>query len=207
MAMLAVPLLTSMGVSAATAATIGTVASVAGTIFSGLQAFTGMQTANAQAKAEAQQGLYQQKVADQNAGQERAASQRVALDERRKATIASSRAKALGAAGGGGSDPTVVNLVGDINTQGEYNALTALYTGEDRARSYEQGGDLAAYQGQIDSAATRAKGTAGFVGSIASTLTSAGKTLMDKYSPGPSPTTKTYQTPFGQRDFSNYGYN
>lgn len=65
-----------------------------------------------------------------NAGQERAASQRSAMEERRQGRLASSRALALAAASGAGADdPTVVNAIADIEGEGEYRALTALYEG------------------------------------------------------------------------------
>src|SRR3990172_2605978 len=72
---------------------------------------------------------------NQQAGQERATSQRAAIEQRRAARIAASRATALAAASGGGAtDPTVLNILGDIKTEGEYNALSAMFGGEERAR-------------------------------------------------------------------------
>jgi hypothetical protein len=71
---------------------------------------------------------------DYNAGQSKAAAQRNAFEERRKARLVSSRAQAVAAASGSGaSDPTVLNIMGDITRQGEYNALTALYNGDVQA--------------------------------------------------------------------------
>lgn len=72
---------------------------------------------------------------EQNAGQERAASQRQAIENRRQARLATSRLQAL--AGGGGSDPTVVNLAADLAGEGEYRAMSSLYEGEERARHNE----------------------------------------------------------------------
>ena len=44
--------------------------------------------------------------------------------------MASSRALAIAAASGAGADdPTVVNAIADIEGEGEYRALTALYEG------------------------------------------------------------------------------
>jgi len=72
------------------------------------------------------------------AGTERAISQRSAMEERRQARLVASRGVAVAAASGGGvDDPTVVNLLADIEGEGEYRALTALYNGEEEARGLE----------------------------------------------------------------------
>ena len=71
---------------------------------------------------------------DVQAGQERATSQRQAIEERRAGRLASSRALAIAAASGGGSDdPSVVNAIANIAGEGEYRALTALYDGNIQA--------------------------------------------------------------------------
>jgi hypothetical protein len=57
----------------------------------------------------------------------------VAAAEKTK-ELMESRAMAVGAAQGAGlSDPTMVKLIGDLNAEGEYRMLQALYTGSDRA--------------------------------------------------------------------------
>jgi len=71
------------------------------------------------------------------AGQDRASSQREAAEQRRQARLLQSRALAVGAATGGASDPTVVNILANLEGEGEYRALTALYEGEEAARSKE----------------------------------------------------------------------
>lgn len=54
-------------------------------------------------------------------------------DARLKAHM-ESRAIAVAAAGGGGvDDPTVVNLIGDLNAEGEYRILSSLYVGQSEA--------------------------------------------------------------------------
>lgn len=117
------------------------------------------QSANAQQQAgalAAQQGQAQRSAAefqatelDQQAGQDRASSQHQAVDARRQATFAESRAQALAAASGGGaSDPTVVTNSARITGEGEYSALTALFNGEERARGLETQGNLARFTGQ-----------------------------------------------------------
>ena len=75
---------------------------------------------------------------DVQAGAERAMSQRDAFEQRRQARLLSSRGLAVAAASGAGADdPTVVNALADIEGEGEYRALTALYNGEEQARADE----------------------------------------------------------------------
>lgn len=69
------------------------------------------------------------------AGQTRASAQQAAGNERRDARYLISKARARAAASGGGvDDPTVVNLMGDIEAEGEYNALARMFEGESAAR-------------------------------------------------------------------------
>jgi hypothetical protein len=76
---------------------------------------------------------------DAMAGLDRASSQRASVEQRRNARLLQSRALAVaGASGGGISDPTVVNLLAKLEGEGEYRALTALYEGEEEARSKER---------------------------------------------------------------------
>ena len=146
-------------------------ATVLGAALSGLSAIGQYTSAQAQAKAQAQAGIYQQKVAEQNAGQVEAQSQRNMLIAQRQGALVASSARAAGAAGGGSSsDPTMVNLIGDINTQGQLNALNELYSGTSRADAIRQGGNMAAYQGRIDAASTRSQATANLIGDSASLM-------------------------------------
>lgn len=84
--------------------------------------------------AEASNYKFQAAQMEQRAGQERAIAQREANEERRQGDLAASRARAVGAASGGGVD---FNRIGDIAMEGERNALMALYDGEERARGAE----------------------------------------------------------------------
>jgi hypothetical protein len=128
-----------------TAITLGDVALAAGTLAGAAGAIS---SGNAQKAAGEQQSRvmeYQARVRErealaleQNAGQERASAQRAAIEENRKADLVSSRAKAVGAASGAGSlDPTMVDILGGIETEGAYRAATALAQGEDRALGQE----------------------------------------------------------------------
>lgn len=97
----------------------------------------------------------------QQAGQERATSQRQAIEERRASRIAQSRAIAVAAASGGGaSDPTVMNIVGNLAADGEYNALSALFSGEEAARGLENAAAGSIYEGQSSANAYRTRASA-----------------------------------------------
>lgn len=98
-----------------------------------------------------QQGSNQQKLLDYQATQRdeeakaaQAEAQRESLIERRKAKNLMSRARAVaGASGAGSSDPTVTNILTDIETQGEVNALNALHSGNAQARGLRSGAAMA----------------------------------------------------------------
>lgn len=175
MAMLAVPLMTAAGASAATIGTVGSIASVAGTLFSGLSMISQYRDSQALAKSQAAQGAYEQKLANQNAGQIEAQSQRESLVAKRQGDLVASSAKAKLASGGGqGSDPTAVNLIADIEARGYENQLNELYSGTARANSVRQGGDMAAYQGRLNASSTKSAAKSALVGSAASLMTKYG---------------------------------
>lgn len=102
-----------------------------------------------------QQGKAQQDLLNQQAEQReedakaaQAEAQRESLIERRKAKNLMSRARAVaGASGAGSSDPTVTNILTNIETQGEVNALNALYSGNATARGLRSGAAMARNEG------------------------------------------------------------
>jgi hypothetical protein len=100
----------------------------------------------------------------------RATSQRESIADRRDARYLLSKARARAAASGGAmDDPTLVNIFGDIEAEGEYNALVRLWEGEEAAA-----GDAAAAR------ASRNEGNA----SAAAGYLQAGATLWDGYQNG-----------------------
>jgi hypothetical protein len=91
----------------------------------------------------------QAKAMEQQAGQERAASQRGAIEQRRQGRYVRSTAIAQAAASGAGvSDPTVTDIIGDIDQESEYRALTSLYEGEQAGRNLEYQAELTRTSGQ-----------------------------------------------------------
>lgn len=133
------------------------------------------------ANAQAQQLEYQ-------AGQERAASQQRLIAENRTKRLAMSRAQALAAASGGGSlDPSVINIMGDLETQGEYNKGTIMYEGEEAAKGNEYQAAVTRSQGNAQAAIDRFSGKmyrqAGFM-EATNTIMKGGSSLYNKYAEG-----------------------
>jgi hypothetical protein len=94
------------------------------------------------------QGLLAQMQAERNANAEEAMSQQAAAADRKKARYLRSRAIAVaGASGAGVSDPTVSDILTGIDTEGEMNALTALYEGRIRADNTRKTGQIYANEG------------------------------------------------------------
>ena len=127
--------------------TVGTVASIGGTLLS--------------AKAQMDQADYAKKVAAIEAqnlrdksNQDAAAGEQAQIQQNRKTDLVLSRARALSA--GSGTSATsgdVLNTESQIAGQGNYNALTALYEGQAAARSDNQQADIALFRGQQAEAA------------------------------------------------------
>lgn len=98
---------------------------------------------------------YQARQRDEDAKAAQADAQRESLIERRKAKNLMSRARAVaGASGAGSSDPTVTNILTDIETQGEVNALNALHSGDTVARGLRSGAVAARAEGQAATSAS-----------------------------------------------------
>lgn len=100
-----------------------------------------------------------------------ASAQRSALEERRQARLLASRAVAVAAAGGGNvNDPTVMNLLEDIEAEGVYRAGVAMYEGESQA-------DKLRYEGQLDEIEGEAAYNQGKLGMYGGFLSGGGKIL------------------------------
>lgn len=141
--------------------TLGPAIQAAGTIIGGLNE-------NAVAGQEAKQLQF-------NAGQQVAASQRAAAIATRQANIMKSNIRGqAGGSGAGGGDITVQNLEADVGREGEYNALSALYSGQSEANAMRN-----------QAALTKFAGKNNLIGSIiraaATTIGGRGTTMLDKY--------------------------
>lgn len=172
MAMMIAPLLTSFGVEAATAATIGTVASYASSAMTvlGGAAQAGAQSAAAKYNAKSQQNAAQtnKNLADAKALQEEAIGQRAAKQKRADLELRLSRAYAVAAAQGGGAPDE--SLISGLVEKGETAAQYDLYSSTERAKTLrfqgEQGLTTAIAQGKNDIANAKAAGNATILGSV-----------------------------------------
>ncbi len=87
---------------------------------------------------------------------EMAASQREAMKRRKESTLANSRNIAVAAASGAGVDnPTVTDIMSDVEAQGAYNALTEMYRGR-----------VAKSELDAEAATTKMKGRQAMIGSL-----------------------------------------
>lgn len=146
----------------------GTALSAAGQISSG-------NAAAAAGQSEQQASDYSALVLTQQAGQVRAASQAQVVNSNLQTAYVQSTVRARAAASGGSAtDPTVVNLQGQIGARGEYNALSELYTGEEKARGEENQASLDIFTGEQQAAAGKAKQTAGYIGAFSTALSGFG---------------------------------
>ncbi len=142
---------------------IGAVGSAVGTVVSA-------GAAEEQGKA-AQQAAEMQAMARERQAREReAAAGREAASQERKTNAVLSRQQAVAAASGGGAtDPTVLDLMGDTAAQGAYNSASALYEGFAAGRSLDEQaaidrfrGQQARRAGQISSMGTLLSGVSNF---------------------------------------------
>lgn len=156
---------------------IGTIFNVIGNLGAGRVARQQGEAAQAAANFEAAQ-------LDQAAGQQVAAAQRTALEQRRRAALIVSRGLAVAAASGAGaSDPTVANLLADVEGEGAYRAGVALYEGEERARQLTLGADAKRFEGEIMRQGGRDKQRAYTIAGIGRGVAGAGS-LYAKYGMG-----------------------
>jgi hypothetical protein len=111
----------------------GTAVSAAGSIIGGIQASN---TAKAQAD-----------IAEQQANEQRAVSQREAARRAKEAKyIQSQQLQRAAASGGGADDPTVLALMGDVGAESSYQQRAAIYEGETKGRGLEHQAALDRWQ-------------------------------------------------------------
>lgn len=137
---------------------------------------------------------FEANVLEVQAGQVVALAQRDMLDARRAGKLAESRAVALAAASGGGATaPTVTRIVGDIAKESSYNAMMALYAGEERARlmrlqakNLREQGEFAQTQGLLAAGAAESKAKSYEYAGYATLLQGAGSLYAKYAGRGPS---------------------
>lgn len=161
---------------------IGAVAG--GTILSASAQMQAADAAEAQGQAAQTSAYYEADQLEAQAGQERAASQRDMLENRRRERIVQSNLQAAAAASGGGAtDPTVGRLASDIAVEGQYRALTDLYRGEERAIGLENKAAARRYEGDVGYMSGKARAASTRTGAVSSIFSGAaqGASLYAKY--------------------------
>lgn len=126
-------------------AQLATAAPYIGLATTAIQAYSSIRQGRA-AKANADAIALQQEREGKAA---QAESQRIALNERKKANYAESRALAVASASGAGvSNPTVENILGKIQAEGDYRVLSSLYAGDTDAELANYAADTTRRQGR-----------------------------------------------------------
>lgn len=165
-------------------ATIGPVMQGAGTVAGVIGNLSAGRTARKQGEAAQAAANFEAAQMDQAAGQQIASAQRAALEQRRRAALIVSRGLAVAAASGAGaSDPTVANLLADVEGEGAYRAGVALYEGEERARQLSLGADAKRYEGEIMKQGGKDRQTAYTIAGIGRGLAGGGS-MFAKYGMG-----------------------
>lgn len=132
---------------------VGTVISAAGTM--------------AAAKQQEQAADWQAKEYERQAKAERAASQQEAQQLERRKDLAQSRLQTVAAASGfSATDPTSLNVGGEIERYGTMQEQMARYGGEDRAAGLNSQATLARLSGQAAATGARYKAMGTIIGGI-----------------------------------------
>jgi len=138
----------------------------AGTVLSGAGAIQQSQAAKASSEFTAKQ-------LEASGTAERAAASLQAGEEAKKKELVISRARAVGAASGGGQDYA---LLGALEEEGTYRTLFANWQGEEAAKGRQAQADATRADGKSES-------TAALYGGLANTLVSGGNTWQAMYAP------------------------
>lgn len=113
-----------------------------------------------QAAADQQRAAIEKQWADRRATEEKAAAQRGADEEHRKAGLAQSRLTALaGASGTRPDDQTVMDLWGDIGKEGDHNAAQATAQGAQKAAGITYQADLNSWTADMNARIKRSAAT------------------------------------------------
>jgi hypothetical protein len=170
---------------------IGTAVSAVGTIAGGA-------AANQAGQYQANALEFQAKQYELQASDARASGQRSDFEKRREGRFAESALTARAAAGGGSAtDPTALNILGDIAGRSEYLALTEGFKGENKARGFEDAAKGARYSAGAAIAGGQTAQTASYLGAGGTILSGLGSAYsQNKGIPtGTSPLAST--TPLG----------
>jgi hypothetical protein len=123
----------------------------------------GAGAAIAEGKSENAIAQYQATLAENRAQEERVKGEHEATEKRMKGALAMSRARAVGAASGGGVD---IDLMGDLSEETELQALTALWQGNQRGADAENQAAELRYSGKSKKRAGIIRGTGTLLGGL-----------------------------------------
>lgn len=105
------------------------------------------------------------KELERAAAEERAAASRKAYERRQQTDRILSRQRAVGAAGGAGTDSEgFLDIAGDTAQRGEYLSDLEIASGANQAAGLESKAELARYKGAAEASAAKARGTSALVG-------------------------------------------
>jgi len=174
---------------AAAAPYIGGALSIGGTLLSAKGQRDAGQAAVKQAEQTAKNEMiaaeFEARQAEYLAGQAIAVSHREAFEQRKMAALMASRALAVAAgSGAGASDPTVVDIIGNIYAEGAYRSALAMYEGEEEARSLGVAAQARRLSGKSGASAALSQGKSVAKASnlnMFSTLLSGGASFLDNY--------------------------
>lgn len=137
---------------------------------------------------------------EQQAGQETAAGQAAALEQRRQGRLIGSDILAKAAMSGGASDPGIVNLIAKNAGESSYRASLAAYEGLSRARQSRLQAASQRYGAELGEADAGAAASSLRTRAFSTALTGAG-TMYEKYwaaPESPSGWTSGYDLPMGR---------
>lgn len=158
---------------------------VGGTVLSGVGQMSSAAATMAQGAGQQQASNYSAGVLRQQAGAVVGeAESKVPVIAQNTAYVQSQlRANAAGS-GGSASAVTPVTIAGQIAARGEYNALSTLYSGQEKAAGLQNQANLDIYTGQQERSAARSKAMGMFASGLGSVL-SGGMSLYSKYGMAP----------------------
>lgn len=158
------------GLIAIAGSTAGTLATVASTVGTGLSIAGKLKQGR-----DARDSLnYQSRIQEQNADLALASGQRAAQDRHRQGELIKSRQRAVAAASGGGSDQSVINMMGLTEFETKLAADTEIFNAEQQARGFEDQAEVArvnarrsGINGTLNALGTAAGGAASMFGRFA----------------------------------------
>lgn len=182
-------------------ATIGPILSAVSTVVSVLSAVSQASQQRAAAAEKQRIAVFNRTLAErqaqsleQQAGQTRASAQRAVIEQQRQGKFVTSRALAVaGASGAGALDPTIINILGDIEFESDFRAGVAGFEGEEAAAGLDFEAVLARARGEAGLAAGTASAQATAAASRRSLLKAGataftgGSSLFDRFATTPPP--------------------